>query len=145
MPWAQACSTVPGQARSPTASSVVADLIAIARGDSAPYHAGGEARCLLPIGAMCCAFYLRIPAMDAPGVFGKVARVLGDRNISIEGAVQRERAIRINGAGERSSWVPIVILTDRVRQDVIDSAVEEVQTMPEVVGTITRMRVEHFD
>ena len=134
-----------GAGASPTASSVVADLIAIARGETLGYRVGSQERRMVPIGAVQSAFYLRIPARDAPGVFGKVAYILGDHDISIEGAVQRERAIRIDGEGEVSSWVPIVILTDRVRQEVVDSAIAEVQAMPEVVGEITCMRVEHFD
>ena len=47
--------------------------------------------------------------------------------------------------GDRSSWVPIVIVTNRVPHEVADAAIAEVQAMPEVVGAITRMRVEHFD
>ena len=134
-----------GAGGSPTASSVVADLIAVARGEIPGYRVGRKERRMVPMGAVQSAFYLRIPARDAPGVFGKVARILGDLEISIEGAVQRERAIRINGDGGRSSWVPIVILTDVVRQAVIDSAIAGVQAMPEVVGGIKCMRVEHFD
>ena len=134
-----------GAGAAPTASSVVADLAAIARGDALDFRVGREDRNMLPVGDVNSAFYLRIPARDAPGVFGKVAYTLGDRDISIEGAVQRERAIRINGEGDRSSWVPIVIVTNEVRHEVIDSAIAEVQAMPDVVGTITRMRVEHFD
>ena len=134
-----------GAGGAPTASSVVADLIAIARGESPHYRVGQRERRMIPMGTVQSAFYLRIPARDAPGVFGKVAYILGDREISIEGAVQRERAIRINGEGGRTSWVPIVILTDKVRQAVIDSAIAEVQAMDEVVGTIKCMRVEHFD
>ena len=134
-----------GAGAGPTASSVVADLIAIARGEALEYRAGGGERQMLPMSAVQSAFYLRIPARDAPGVFGKVANILGANDISIEGAVQRERAVRINGDGGRSSWVPIVILTDSVREAVMDAAIAAVQAMPEVVGNIKCMRVEHFD
>ena len=134
-----------GAGAAPTASSVVADLVEIARGNALAFRVGSEARNMLPIGDVQSAFYLRIPARDEPGVFGKVAYTLGAHDISIEGAVQRERAVRINGDGSRSSWVPIVIVTNEVRHEVIDSVIAEVQVMPEVVGTITRMRVEHFD
>ena len=134
-----------GAGSAPTASAVVADLIAIARGDTLDFRVGGKEHSILPIGVVQSAFYLRIPVRDEPGVFGKVAYVLGDRDISIEGAVQRERAVRINGEGDRSSWVPIVIVTNTVPQAVIDAAIAEVQAMPEVVGEITSMRVEHFD
>ena len=134
-----------GAGAAPTASSVIADLITIARGGTLDYRTGREERRMIPMSCVQSAFYLRIPARDAPGVFGKVANILGDHGISIEGALQRERAIRINGEGNRPSWVPIVILSDRVRQAAMDRAVSEVQAMPEVVGEIKRMRVEHFD
>ena len=134
-----------GAGGAPTASSVVADLIALARGDAPEYRVGMHERRMIPIADVRSAFYLRIPARDAPGVFGKVANILGNKKISIEGAVQRERAIRINGDGGRSSWVPIVILTDMIGQAVIDAAIAEVQAMEEVVGEIKCMRVEHFD
>ena len=134
-----------GAGAAPTASAVAADLIAVARGEPLGYRAGSQPRRMIPIGAVQSSFYLRIPARDAPGVFGKVANVLGANHISIEGAVQRERSIRINGDGGRPSWVPIVILTDVVRQAVMDAAITEVQSMPEVVGEIRCLRVEHFD
>lgn len=134
-----------GAGAAPTASSVVADLVSVARGDALDFRIGGAPRNMVPIGEVQSAFYLRIPVRDTPGVFGKLAYSLGDRAISIEGAVQRERAVRINGDGGGTSWVPIVIVTNSVRHEVIDAAIAEVQAMPEVVGPVTRLRVEHFD
>ncbi len=134
-----------GAGAAPTASAVVADLVAIARGEALKHRIGGERHDMVSIDDVQSAFYLRIPARDVPGVFGKLANILGDRDISIEGVVQRERAIRINGDGDASSWVPIVMVTNSVRHHVVDEALAAVAAMPEVVGPVTRMRVEHFD
>lgn len=126
----------------PTASAVVADLVAFARGDGFDWRVGGEQRAALPIERTHSAFYLRIPSLDAPGVFAEVATILGQHGISIEGAIQREAAVR--GDGGNASWVPIVIVTAPVAEGAMNSALDLVQKVPEVVGQITRIRVAHF-
>lgn len=129
-----------GAGAMPTASAVVADLIAIALGDATACRTGGAPQPVLPIEQVVSAFYLRIPSLDAPGVFAEVAAVLGRRGISIEGAIQRQGAVRSGDGG--ASWVPIVILTAPVAEGAMDSALQQVQEMPQVVGDITRIRVE---
>ena len=146
--WIQGEATGPtlyygaGAGAMPTASAVVADLIAIARGDSFDWRVGGEKQAALPIEAAHSAFYLRIPSLDAPGVFADVATILGQHGISIEGAIQREAAVR--GDGASASWVPIVIVTAPVAEAAMNSALALVQKVPEVVGQITRIRIAHF-
>ncbi len=85
--------------------------------------------------------------MDRPGAFARVATILSEREISIEAAIQREEArvlTRGPDAGD-GAWVPIVILTHSVREAVMNEALQAVQALPEVVGEIMRIRVEHFD
>ena len=124
----------------PTASAVLADLIAIARGETLACCTGTTQQAVLPIERVVSAYYLRIPSRDAPGVFAEVAAVLGRHSISIEGAIQRQGAARSGDGGE--PWVPIVILTAPVAEGAMAAAVRQVQEMPEVVGDITRIRVE---
>ena len=146
--WVEGDATGPtlhygaGAGAMPTASAVVADLIAIARGDRFDWRVGGEPQAVLPIEQTHSACYLRIPSLDAPGVFAEVATILGQHGISIEGAIQREAAVRAEG--DSASWVPIVILTAPVAESAMNSALALVQRMPEVVGQITRIRVAHF-
>ena len=146
--WVEGDATGPtlhygaGAGALPTASAVVADLIAIARGDRFDWRVGGEPQAVLPIEQTHSACYLRIPSLDAPGVFAEVATILGQHGISIEGAIQREAAVRAEG--DSASWVPIVILTAPVAESAMNSALALVQRMPEVVGQITRIRVAHF-
>ena len=146
--WVEGDATGPtlyygaGAGAMPTASAVVADLIAIARGDGFDWRVGGQRQTALPIERTHSACYLRIPSLDAPGVFAEVATILGRHGISIEGAIQREAAVRADRGS--ASWVPIVILTAPVAEAAMNSALNLVQEVPEVVGQITRIRVEHF-
>jgi homoserine dehydrogenase len=126
----------------PSASAVVADLIDIARNmPRMPSLSAAHERRILPIEDIECGFYLKVPALDKPGVFAKVATILSDRKISIEAAIQKEQAIHTES---QDVWVPIVFLTQRVRESVMNQALEAVQDLPEVIGDITRLRIEHF-
>jgi len=131
----------PGAGALPTASAVLADLIDIARGNAVdvPADTGVEA---LPISEVTTAYYLRIPAVDQPGVLAKVAQILSVNGISIEAVIQREHAIRSTGA---VPWVPVIILTHRVVESAMDAAVAAIQSLDEVVHPITRIRVETLD
>jgi homoserine dehydrogenase len=133
-----------GAGELPTASAVVADLMDLARGTArlpAPRADSGNE--ILPIDAINSAYYLRIPSLDRPGVFARVATILSERNISIEAAIQREQA-RAPGETGDEPWVPIVILTHMVRESVMNDALQAVQALNDVVGDIMRIRVEHF-
>ena len=45
---------------------------------------------ILPIDEVHSAYYLRLQAVDRPGVLADVTRILGDRGISIEALLQNE-------------------------------------------------------
>lgn len=132
-----------GAGELPTASAVVADLVEIARGKALlPQRNGADAPSVVPIIESESAFYLRIPALDRPGVFARVATILSEHNISIESAEQRADAISADAA---QAWVPIVIVTQRVPERVMNDALAQVQALSEVVGEITRIRVDDLD
>ena len=132
----------PGAGGAPTASAIVADLVDIARQER-PGHRelravrGGGA----PMDALRSAHYLKIPAVDEPGVFAHVAEALSREGISIEGAIQRARAIR---SGEGAQWVPIVILTNVVAEAEVRRATEAIEALDGVSGAIRRIRVADF-
>lgn len=130
----------PGAGAGPTASSIVSDLIELARGgvgwSSAP--PAEDAPGVSPVGDVACAHYLNVPAEDQPGVFADVAQTMSRHGISIEGVIQQPQAIR----GERGSeWVPIVILTDVVTERGAQGAVADIEKLPGVTGRVRRIRV----
>jgi homoserine dehydrogenase len=132
----------PGAGALPTASSVLADVIDIACNRGIRPVGLPENGARLGIADIETAYYLRIPAVDQPGVLAQVAQILSQNAISIEAVIQREQAIRTTGA---TAWVPVVILTHRVRESAMTQALDTIQALPEVVGQITRIRVEPLD
>ncbi|MEZ5549896.1 MAG: homoserine dehydrogenase [Pseudomonadales bacterium] len=127
----------------PTASSVVADLIDLARGQamSPQVCRQRDDRAVAAIDAVETGFYLRIPSLDKPGVFAQVATILSQHDISIEAAIQKEQADQFD---DQQPWVPIIILTEDILESKVRKAIEAVQRLPQVVGSIRCIRVEHF-
>ncbi|EAW31652.1 homoserine dehydrogenase, partial [marine gamma proteobacterium HTCC2143] len=135
----------PGAGAEPTASSVVADIIDVARMlDTEPRHRvplmGFQADALkntpiLDIGEIETAYYLRMSALDKPGVLSSVAQVLSNAGISIEAIIQKEPL-------EGQVHVPLIILTSRSIEHQLVSAIAEIEALDSIYGEIIRIRVE---
>ena len=137
-----------GAGAEPTASSVVADLVDVVRtlttdpDQRVPHLAFQPDRIAnLPLLAMEeveTAYYLRMLAEDRPGVLAELASIFGELDISIEAVVQREppRGVR---------QVHLIMLTHRVRESRMNTAVARIEASSCVEGSLTRIRVEHFD
>ena len=127
----------PGAGGMPTASAVVADLVELARGTLPVPRPAKRRLQSLGIEGVDCAHYLKIPAIDQPGVFAEVADVLSQHEISIEAVIQRPQAIRSG----TEPWVPIIIVTDDVPEPVVRDCVSELADLGGVTGEIARIRV----
>ncbi|MFZ1342825.1 homoserine dehydrogenase [Thiothrix eikelboomii] len=134
-----------GAGAEPTGSAVVADIIDVVRAmtsdpNNRVPHLAFQASTLadtpiLPITEVETAFYLRMRAVDKPGVLADVTRILGDRSISIEAFLQKEPA-------KAGSEVDIIMLTQRVRQGNMDEAIAAIEQLDSICGAVTRLRVE---
>lgn len=134
-----------------TASSVVADIIDIARagrhetgGASIPPLAFMALRNdlkILDITEIESEYYLRISARDRVGVFAKISQVLTNYGINIEAVIQKEP----HGEDIDKGIVPIVLLTSRINEATMDVATAVIEGLDEVAGKIMRIRVEQFD
>ena len=137
----------PGAGAEATASAVVADLIDLARdrlaGVKAPVCPAlgstqtGSSLEVLPIEQIEVGYYLKIPVLDKLGVMAKLSAVLQQRGISIEAIIQKE--------SENSETVPVVILTQVVRERELNAALDALAELDEVTGPVTRIRIEPFD
>lgn len=127
----------PGAGGEATASAVLADIVAVAAQlNASPAGAGGRVLsdvAVLPIGEVCCPHYLRIPTRDEAGVFARVAEAMSRHEISIEAVIQKEPT---------TEFASIVLLTEPVLEAQIVAACDEVQQLPQVAGTVARIRVE---
>ena len=136
-----------GAGAEPTASSVVADLVDVARAlttdpDNRVPHLAFQPETLgqtgvLDITATESACYLRLQAVDEPGVLADVTRILADAGISIEAIIQPE-------ARDPAAVVPIVILTHRVRESAMNGAIERIEALSTIRAAVVRLRMEPF-
>lgn len=134
--------TGPGAGAQATASSVVADIVDLARakvsGAEKPLVAAlgyAEARAdlvVLPIDGIESEYYLRILVQDKLGVMAKITSGLQNAGISIEAVIQKERV---------SQTVSIVILTDTAKENDLNNALLEIESLEEVIGKVNRIRV----
>jgi homoserine dehydrogenase len=120
-----------GAGAAPTAASVVADLMDIARGAGGPAFgrpAGAlKAHTPAPPSARLYAFYLRFEVLDVPGVLADIARHLADCDVSIESMLQRGRA-----PGEP---VSIVMITHECSETSVARALKTIAASDKVQHT----------
>ena len=134
-----------GAGAEPTASSVVADLMDVARlhnvasSSRVPYLAFQSDSIVdlpvLPIGKVNSAYYLRLRASDKPGVLANVTKILADHNISIDAMLQNEPE-------DNETEADIVILTHMTVEVNMDAAITFIEALPATLGNITKLRVE---
>ncbi len=129
-----------GAGQGPTASAVVADLIEAGReilsgNHSLPPFIATERRLkLAPIGDVVCRHYLRIPAVDRPGVLARIADILGAGGISIDSVIQRQK-------GKRGA-VPVILMTHLAGEKALQRAMDRISRLKVVRGRPVRIRVE---
>ena len=137
-----------GAGAEPTASAVVADLVDVVRtlttdpNNRVPHlafqpDALSDLR-ILPIEEIETSYYLRLHALDKPGVLADVTRILADQKISIEAILQKEPH-----AGEDT--VPVIILTQRVREKNMNEAIARIEKLGSIKGQVARIRLEHLN
>ncbi|MCZ6897469.1 MAG: homoserine dehydrogenase [Betaproteobacteria bacterium] len=134
-----------GAGAEPTASSVIADLVDVTRMHTAdPKHRvphlafQPDLLSNIPILSMEdveTSYYLRLRAMDKPGVLADITRILAGLDISIDAMVQKE-------PNEGEDQVDIIMLTHLAVEKNINSAIIKIEKLPVVMGNVTRIRLE---
>ena len=131
----------------PTASAVVADVIDVARtlttdsSNRVPHLAFQPDELsdvpVLSMEQVETAYYLRITALDQPGVMARIAGILGEEGISIEAIQQKEPE-------EGDTHVPLIMLSHRVLERRMNQAIAHIEALDSVKGEVVRIRVEHL-
>lgn len=117
-----------GAGAGPTASSVVADLIDIARETQIPVF--GKKMESLPIRPMVGRdewegeFYIRLSVKDQPGVIAEIAPILRDEGISIETLVQKGRSA--------DQPVSVIIMTHETKGENIRQAIQKIAKLESI-------------
>uniref|UniRef100_UPI0025D84C66 homoserine dehydrogenase n=1 Tax=uncultured Thiocystis sp. TaxID=1202134 RepID=UPI0025D84C66 len=129
----------------PTASAVIADLVDVVRalttdpGNRVPHLAFQPDELVdtpvLRMEDIETSYYLRLSALDQPGVMARIASILGEEGISIEAIKQKE-------PGEGESHVSLVMLTHRVIEGRMNEAIARIEALDSVRGAVMRIRME---
>jgi homoserine dehydrogenase len=130
-----------------TASAVVADLVDVTRMATAdpehrvPHLAFQPDRLssepILAMEDVETAYYLRLRAIDRPGVLADVTRICADHAISIDAIFQKE-------AGEGEDQVDVVILTHTVVERNVNAAIRKIEALDTIPSPVTRIRLEEL-
>ena len=127
----------------PTTSAVLADVAQIARNlvsevEAPPLPALNADARINPISELETKYYMRMNVVERPGVFAQILKVLGDLDISIASAIQKET----DDAARRAE---IVLMTHRAKEESVQAALQAIDKL-EVVNEIgSLIRVEEWD
>lgn len=132
-----------GAGRLPTGSAVAADVIDIARNIACGCACRVPALSYLPEHVadrpvaspddLCCPCYVRITALDKPGVLATIAAILSRRGISIESVIQKGR--------RENEPVYVVILTHTAKEAAVSAALQEIDALDTVAAPTVRIRM----
>jgi homoserine dehydrogenase len=126
----------------PTAVSVVADVLDVARARRSGVSGLAtrtirvEEKQLMPMADIRARYYLRIQVHDRPGVLARLAGALGDAGVSIEQMVQE------GGGGSSGVPVDIVLLTHDAREGDIRSALDAIARSEVAASTPRLLRIQ---
>ena len=131
-----------GAGQMPTASAVVSDIVEIARSLrlDAPVravplpHLSEQEAEVRDMTLIRSCYYLRIMAIDKPGVLSKVAGILGNNNISIVSVIQKGR--------QEQSAVPIVMMTHEAIEGDMQRSLKAIDHLDVVSQETICLRVE---
>ncbi len=131
-----------GAGQMPTASAVVSDVVEIVQNilhqrPSRPSHVpeiAGEGLRTRAMAEIRTRYYLRVMAVDKPGVLSKVSGILGDHEISIASVIQKGRHTRES--------VPVVMMTHEAVEGPMREALAEIDAVDAVTGKTVCIRVE---
>ncbi len=122
-----------------TASSVISDIIAIARGESAAMLGFSrpleESKLKLKDkGEIYSRYYIRLYVRDKPGVLGQVSQILGRHNISIGAFLQKET--------DKKNIATMLFSTHHCFEREINHALCELENIESITQKPFKMRLE---
>jgi len=119
-----------GAGKLPTASAVVADLVALSRYASKlppipmDFFQKETKANLLPISETKTRYYFRFTTQDSYGVLANITRVLAESRISIESIIQKG----VQDPGK----VSIVVITEKTIESRVNAAIEKIDALESV-------------
>ena len=130
-----------GAGGGPTASSVIADIMDIARGvHYAPYTlplSSLQEIEFAPMEELKSAYYLRLSVLDKPGVLSEVTRIFSENNISLCSFLQKSH--------QPEQAVQLIVTTHPTVESSMRHAMTAINALDAVTEKTHLIRIEHFD
>jgi len=130
-----------GAGRFPTASAVVSDIVDLAKDirfgsvNRVPPFVFGDRRRIRDIMDIECRYYLRLTALDRPGVLGQISTILGEHHVSIDSVIQKP-------VPKGKDVAAMVMMTHRSRERGLRAAISTINALDCVTGEAMVIRVE---
>jgi homoserine dehydrogenase len=129
-----------GAGQMPTASAVVSDILNVASGwyplacQTMHLLSDRQARVqTVAANDLVSRFYIRMTALDVPGVMAKVSDILGQAGISLSAILQHEANV--------GQFVPLVIVTHKARQGALLDAINQIERLDVIDGKPVCIRI----
>jgi homoserine dehydrogenase len=131
----------PGAGQLPAASAVVSDIVDLAQDIKAGLFRStlnsrddNSIKGLRKIDEFENKYYIRITAVDKPGVLAKISGILAKFGISIASVTQKEKL--------KSHVVPVVMITHEVKEKNLRSALKMIDQLTEIKDKSVAIRIE---
>jgi len=136
----------PGAGGPPTASSVLSDILDIARGTRVPPLGVPSAELTpyrqAPMRAHEGGYYIRLNVKDVPGAFAAIATRMGAAGISLESVIQRPD-LRVSEPGVSGTESrTVVVLTHSTLEQSVRDALAAIKSDGFIVGDPQMIRIE---
>ena len=130
----------PGAGARPTASAILADVVAIGRAIVSGARVAqppllDQALAIESLDDLETKYYIRLRASDRPGVMAQVTQVLGDLHVGLASVIQKE-------VGESGDAAEIVITTHVAREAAVQQALQRLSVLDSVDEVSNLVRVE---
>ena len=129
-----------GAGPAPTSSAVLADVINIAQSSNRcieciPKLTVGSKQTIKPMADIESRYYIRMNVVDQAGVLSQIARILGDKSISIASVIQKE-------SDPSTKSAEVVIMTHVAKEKAVQEALKEMKGLAVVKEISNFVRVE---
>src|SRR6185437_5033082 len=135
----------PGAGGAPTASSVLSDILDIARGTRVPPLGVPSAELTpyrqAPMRAHAGGYYIRLDVKDVPGALAAIATRMGERGISLESVIQRPD-LRVKEQGAMAETRAVVLITHETMEATVRDTLAQIARDGFTVGAPQLIRIE---
>ena len=136
----------PGAGGAPTASSVLSDILDIARGTRVPPLGVPVAELTpyrqAPMKAHAGGYFIRLDVKDVPGALAAIATRMGERGISLESVIQRPDLHDKEAGDDRVRTRTVVLITHETMEATVRETLNQIDRDGFTVGDPQLIRIE---